>query len=774
MKSWKLLAVLSVLIMVDFVSPVGARAGALEDALDNPVQIDGITPLVFSSSSSTAYVPWTAETATWYPGGSNTIAAQSGPIGNSMYSSITTTVFGPASVSFYQKVSSQLTYDTLTFSLNGLIKSTISGTVNWQQKIFTLPTGTHTLVWKYAKNATINGGSDAAWIDKVIVSPNTALKVTSPNGKENFTAGSTVNITWNAPAAAEKYSLSYSTNNGASWIPITSGLTSPNFSNITYSWTVPTPNGNMSTCKVKVVAYNAANAVVGTDMSDLPFTITVLKVTSPNGGESFSPTANPATINFVVTGLTNSTASATLSYSLTGGVSWVTIGKIAGGIAPGPYSYPFWNVPASTALKTACRVKVVITSGTGAVLASDTSNANFTIQPVFMLSGTVTANGKALSGVTMTLGGAEAGTTTTDSLGKYSFTKLLPGSYTVTVAKPGYVFNPSARVVAITTANISTASFAATASSGPTYTISGTVSGATVTSVTMTLSGTLGGSVLTDVNGNYSFTNLPQGNYSVTPGKTGYTLDPLSRGVTLSIADATGIDFTASTGSGATYSISGKATLNGVALSGVLISVTGDASAEGITDAVGNYLIKGLKSGNYTITPRKFGCAFSPTTRTIASANIANLNFIAKAAHEALVTLSSAITGTIPSGTLVEGYEVTVLLPSGVTVKSTTDPPLTDSGVVTFSAATEGAMIDAVYTAATSTTPGQVTIILVKTDGLSTGVFCTVSCDISAGSNPRTSDFIQPIYSVSGYDTVTNSTVDLSNQLTITGTISVN
>lgn len=140
----------------------------------------------------------------------------------------------------------------------------------------------------------------------------------------------------------------------------------------------------------------------------------------------------------------------------------------------------------------------------------------------------------------------------------------------------------------------------------------------------------------------------------------------------------------------------------------------------------------------------------------------------------ALVTLATATMDTIPSGTLITGYDVTIMLPPGVTVKSTTNAPQTDDGVVTVSAAAAGASILSVYTAATATTPGQVRILLAKGAGLSAGVFCTVNCDISAGSNPRTSDFAQPAYSVSGFDSVTNSTVDLSNQLNCAETVLLN
>src|SRR5512143_1059153 len=166
--------VLALVLLAALTLARAAGAGALEDALDNPVQIDGATPVVFTPSSTSDAGPWSAETATWHPGGPNASAAQSGPIGPSMYSSLATTVDGPASLSFYQKTSSQPAYDTLTFAIDGTVKSTISGTTQWQQKAFTLPAGSHTLRWKYTKNATINGGSDAAWLDTVEVSPNTA------------------------------------------------------------------------------------------------------------------------------------------------------------------------------------------------------------------------------------------------------------------------------------------------------------------------------------------------------------------------------------------------------------------------------------------------------------------------------------------------------------------------------------------------------------------------------------------------------------------------
>ena len=87
-----------------------------------------------------------------------------------------------------------------------------------------------------------------------------------------------------------------------------------------------------------------------------------------------------------------------------------------------------------------------------------------------------------------------------------------------------------------------------------TYSISGTVSGAIQAGVTITLTGSSTGSTPTDASGNYSFTGLSNGSYTVTPSKTGYTFSPTSIAVTISGADQTGKNFTATTtGTGCSF-----------------------------------------------------------------------------------------------------------------------------------------------------------------------------------------------------------------------------
>jgi hypothetical protein len=72
-----------------------------------------------------------------------------------------------------------------------------------------------------------------------------------------------------------------------------------------------------------------------------------------------------------------------------------------------------------------------------------------------------------------------------------------------------------------------------------TYTVSGTVTGAS--GATMTLSGN-GTTVATTT---YTFSNVANGTYTITPSLAGYAFTPPSASVTVSGANVTGINFTA-------------------------------------------------------------------------------------------------------------------------------------------------------------------------------------------------------------------------------------
>lgn len=164
------------------------------------------------------------------------------------------------------------------------------------------------------------------------------------------------------------------------------------------------------------------------------------------------------------------------------------------------------------------------------------------------VSGTVTSSGADLPGVIMTLSGAGTGTVSTDASGKFSFTGLLSGYYTVTPVKSGYTFTPTSCIQYVNGGSITDVNFTAAVSAVNTYSISGavTLSGAGIPGVIVTLSGEGTGSMLTDTNGKYTFTDLAVGNYTITPAKFGYTFTPTSSVQNVEGANISGANFTGS------------------------------------------------------------------------------------------------------------------------------------------------------------------------------------------------------------------------------------
>ena len=83
------------------------------------------------------------------------------------------------------------------------------------------------------------------------------------------------------------------------------------------------------------------------------------------------------------------------------------------------------------------------------------------------------------------------------------------------------------------------------------------------TGATISLTGAATATVTADTSGNYSFSGLANGSYTITPSKSGYTFTPASLSATVNGANATGENFTASAVVSQSYSISGNISLAG-------------------------------------------------------------------------------------------------------------------------------------------------------------------------------------------------------------------
>jgi hypothetical protein len=237
------------------------------------------------------------------------------------------------------------------------------------------------------------------------------------------------------------------------------------------------------------------------------------------------------------------------------------------------------------------------------------NSANYWVDVLYAIATTYTAGGKvtgAPAGTALTLTGSSTATTGIDASGNYTFNNLSSGTYTITPSSSGVTFTPANQTVTINGAHALGIDFVGSTTS---FTVSGTITGAPNDSVV--LSGANTYNTVTDASGNYTFTGVVNGSYTVTPGTAGFTVTPANQPVTVNGANVTGVNFTATTQS---FNIGG--TISGGA--GATVTLSGGASATTTADSSGNYSFAGYPIGSYTVTPAQTGKVFTPVSITIA------------------------------------------------------------------------------------------------------------------------------------------------------------
>ena len=131
--------------------------------------------------------PWFPQSTVTHDG---VDAARSGYLAHKKTNWIQTDVVGPGVLSFWWKVSSELDYDFVRCFQNGVPAAAISGEVGWEQGSLYLGTGTNTVRWQYAKDDSVAGVQDAAWLDEVVlISGGTAPQIVTQPVGTNVVAG---------------------------------------------------------------------------------------------------------------------------------------------------------------------------------------------------------------------------------------------------------------------------------------------------------------------------------------------------------------------------------------------------------------------------------------------------------------------------------------------------------------------------------------------------------------------------------------------------------
>ena len=260
----------------------------------------------------------------------------------------------------------------------------------------------------------------------------------------------------------------------------------------------------------------------------------------------------------------------------------------------------------------------------------------------FTVSGSISpasiANG---SNVSLQQNGATIATSAVDASGSYLFANVQNGTYTLVPSGANLVFTPSSESVTVNGNNVTAPVFSVATQ---TWSISGAITPAAA-GINVTLSGAATATALTDVSGNYTFPQLSNGNYTVTPNKTGLSFSPSFLNVTVSSSNIANLNFTGSPAP--TWSISGS---TNPPLAGTTISLSGASTASTTTAADGTYSFTGLADGAYTITPSSAGVAFTPGALnvTVNEANLTNENFADQQIESTPLTLDAEVFADSP------------------------------------------------------------------------------------------------------------------------------
>ena len=285
--------------------------------------------------------------------------------------------------------------------------------------------------------------------------------------------------------------------------------------------------------------------------------------------------------------------------------------------------------------------------------------------PVGSIVGTVSIEGTGIDGISVNL--SNGNSTTTAGGGSYRFDNVEGGAYTVTISgfPSDATFDATSAAATISSAGQSvtlnfTGAYIRTASVMGTVTVENMGLGG----VTVALSGVSSASAVTDDSGQYAFTGLRMGNYSVEI--SGFDSDEVgfsatAAAVTVGVGESKVISFDG------TYlrtaGIMGRVSVEGEGVEGVNVSLSGgpdNASETTTTDASGQYSFAKLRAGDYAVGISGYDTdeyEFEVTSQnvTVALGETANVPF------EGVLLRTSGVSGRVSvEGVGLEGITVTL------------------------------------------------------------------------------------------------------------------
>ncbi|MBJ6748902.1 carboxypeptidase regulatory-like domain-containing protein [Geomonas anaerohicana] len=280
----------------------------------------------------------------------------------------------------------------------------------------------------------------------------------------------------------------------------------------------------------------------------------------------------------------------------------------------------------------------------------------FLLSPTYSVSGTVrsgSATGPAVPGVTVSIAGSTA---VTSSAGTFYVSGILPGTYTVTISKTGYVTRTAQLVVDRDLTGLVFYFPNAFSISGIVH--AGSSTGPVLPGASVSIAGK---SAVTSSTGTFSITGIVAGTYTLTISKVGYVTKTYTGYVVN--GNKSGLVFYLTPAP--TYYISGtvrQGSTTGPLLAGATVAIAGKSA---VTGSTGTFSISGILAGTYTVTITKAGYATRTVTGFTVSSNRTGLVFY-------LVPLPTyTVSGTVRSGSstgpILPGATVAVAGKSAVT-----------------------------------------------------------------------------------------------------------
>ena len=297
--------------------------------------------------------------------------------------------YSPAALSFVATYgNTNPSGQTLTISNTGcdILEWSVDGNASWLSLYPTsgIDTGTVTVLVNisgllpgtYDASITITGiettNSPVAIPVTLTINPPPRMILLTPYEGEIIPSGSTYTIRWIASAGAAKFKVKYSLDNGSTWESMHS---EPYVTGAEYFWQVPKPLNNKKSCLVKIIGYNASDVKINADQSDSPFTIEVVRVTSPKEDDLLT-SGKVHRITWATNQTKYPVTKVKLYYTKDGGTTWLPIQAV---ITENPGYYD-WT-PSVGKTKSKCKVKVVLENAGGNSVGSDLSDGYFKISP---------------------------------------------------------------------------------------------------------------------------------------------------------------------------------------------------------------------------------------------------------------------------------------------------------------------------------------------------------------------------------------------------------